>query len=826
MPENGENTTLLVSLAAEGMAEVVKGCAQTINGGRSNGAISVDTVPPKAINVFGPRIVEHWLRGLNTRPQTEQLDAIAALGTLPVPESRRQATAAIERVAATASAEDKSTAVEYLTVIPMSVRRALVHDPDTGKMALPTQFMKDDGIALIRLLPTDVPPFAVGSEVPGTTYILEELLGLGGFGAVYKAKNRCEQHQPPRAIKFCLDASMVATLSREREILDRLMAVDTSKWSTRIVRLYGYALESKPPFLVYEYVPGGDLTTNIRVAREKTGRGFRPTLALELIRQVTEALAFAHAHGLVHRDLKPANVLVSGSKIKLTDFGIGGVMATHAARGGATHGGGSVGAHGTAADQATLFRGSGTPLYMSPEQRRGDQPDPRHDLYSLGVMWYQLIVGDVSKELHPGWQDELVEEYQVPQEHIDLIAKCVGYFKKRPLNAGELVAMLPPPGGGSKTSTDVNKEDGLASAGDEEFHRLKDLLADQLERDALNEARETVAAILQLNPGDVEAVESRAFIEERLGAGGIVEVHAYREHKGWVRAVAVGPDGRTALSGGDDQAVVIWDLLTRKPLKALLGHEAAVSSVVYSPDGSKALSGSFDGTARVWDLTSGKEIQRISGAWKVVQCVAFSPEGERLVFGADDHLLHFHDVGTGEELGTLAGHTDLVRAVAFSPDGRRAVSGGDDNTVRIWDLDAAAEFKCLQGHGDSVTSVAFAPNGKWVLSGSSDNSARLWDVSTGKELRRFAGHSNWVNGVGFSTRALQIVTCSGGEINEGKFDHGSDLTVRIWDLQSAKELIRFAGHTASVTAVVFAPDGKQLVSGGLDKTVRLLQLPG
>ena len=122
--------------------------------------------------------------------------------------------------------------------------------------------------------------------------------------------------------------------------------------------------------------------------------------------------------------------------------------------------------------------------------------------------------------------------------------------------------------------------------------------------------------------------------------------------------------------------------------------------------------------------------------------------------------------------------------------------------------------------------MALAPNGKWVLPGSSATSARLWDIGTGKELRRFAGHSNWVNGVGFSTRALQIVTCSGGEINEGKFDHGSDLTVRIWDLQSAKELIRFAGHTASVTAIVFAPDGKQLVSCGLDKTVRLLQLPG
>src|SRR5262249_24732567 len=182
---------------------------------------------------------------------------------------------------------------------------------------------------------------------------------------------------------------------------------------------------------------------------------------------------------------------------------------------------------------------------------------------------------------------------------------------------------------------DAKNQPGLASGGDEDFHRLKDLLADQLERDALDEARETVAAILRLDPTDQEAIESRSFIEERLGAGGIIEVHAFREHKGWVRSVACGPDGRTALSGGDDMAVVIWDLLTHKPIRALLGHQGAVSSVVYSPDGSRALSGSFDGTARIWDLASGKEIQRISGAWKVVQCVAFAPQGDRLVFGAD-----------------------------------------------------------------------------------------------------------------------------------------------------------------------------------------------
>src|SRR5204863_1632924 len=74
--------------------------------------------------------------------------------------------------------------------------------------------------------------------------------------------------------------------------------------------------------------------------------------------------------------------------------------------------------------------------------RRGQPPDPRHDLYSLGVMWYQLLVGDVSRELHPGWAKELAVRFSVPRAHINLIDTCVGWFEERPKNAGELLTRM------------------------------------------------------------------------------------------------------------------------------------------------------------------------------------------------------------------------------------------------------------------------------------------------------------------------------------------------------------------------------------------------
>ena len=217
------------------------------------------------------------------------------------------------------------------------------------------------------------------------------------------------------------------------------MKAGGENWSPRIVRLYGCDLEHQTPYLVYEFVTGGDLIRHLAERRERMGRLLNSHEVFELMVQIAEALAFAHEYGLVHRDLKPANILVEGGVLKLADFGLGGVMAGRAqvSRIGAT-----TIDQLAVADQVSLFRGAGTPLYMAPEQRRGQAPDPRHDLFSLGVMWYQLLVGDVSRELHPGWAKELTLRFGVPRDHIDLIDRCVGWFDERPRNAGELLALM------------------------------------------------------------------------------------------------------------------------------------------------------------------------------------------------------------------------------------------------------------------------------------------------------------------------------------------------------------------------------------------------
>jgi hypothetical protein len=427
---------VLLKLAAEGVLPVLGGCAGVVMAGAA-----VGQGVQKAINYFGGPVVQRWSQWLRGQPSATRLAAVVDLGSVTPEEARREATVALEQLAPDASAADRSAAVEYLAAIPCAVQQSLVSDPATGgkTMTVPPALSLDDARTLIRLLPTDVPPYPVPAPLPGTDYRLEALLGTGGFGAVYRASSPSLQYLP-LAIKLCLDPALVPALRQERSNLERLMKAAGASWSPRVVRLYGYNLEHTTPFLVYEYVPRGDLVHWLAARQARDRRGLGPGEVLPLIRQVAEALAFAHERGLVHRDLKPANVLLGDRTLKLADFGIGGVVARQSAQ--VSRIGTVVANQLSLQDQLSLYRGAGTPLYMSREQREGAAPDPRHDLYSLGVMWYQLLVGDVTHEIHPGWASELAERFRAPPEQIALIERCVGWIEKRPKDAGELLRLL------------------------------------------------------------------------------------------------------------------------------------------------------------------------------------------------------------------------------------------------------------------------------------------------------------------------------------------------------------------------------------------------
>ena len=426
----------LMQLAAKGVAAAL-------------GAVAgpVGIVAEEAINHFGRPIVQRWWDWLRGKPRSEQEEAFQEFAKVNAAQSGPLSMDLVRENAPDAAPQTQEIAARFLAAMPGAVRRSLVLVPGAGaRLSLPHRLQLQGPDSLLPLLPISAPPFTVPGDLPDSNYRLEEVIGTGGFGVVYRASSKDPSLRLLHfAVKVCLNAEMQAALNNERELLERLQTASSSGWSERIVKLYGYRLDVATPYLVYELVPGGDLASHLERRQQELGGRVEPAEVRGWVLQIVEGLAFAHSQGLIHRDLKPANVLIAKGSLKLADFGLGGVVAGYARS--HSHIRNSAAAQLPPDEQVSLFRGSGTPLYMSPEQRRGDPPDPRHDLYSLGVMWYQLLLGDVTEELLPAWKKVLAAKCPGVADHIELIERCLDVIDDRPANAVQLLDLIVRPPG-------------------------------------------------------------------------------------------------------------------------------------------------------------------------------------------------------------------------------------------------------------------------------------------------------------------------------------------------------------------------------------------
>src|SRR5262249_47071664 len=162
---------------------------------------------------------------------------------------------------------------------------------------------------------------------------------------------------------------------------------------------------------------------------------------------------------------------------------------------------------------------------------------------------------------------------------------------------------------------------------------------------------------------------------------------------------------------------------------------------------------------------------------------------------------------------TFQGRGKAVRGVAFSPDGRRLAAANGDGTVGLFDLETGAELPPLRGHEDFVLSVAFHPQGTHLASASADLTVKVWDLTTGKEVFSRPGHmgahGSAAYGLAFSPDGRRLAAASAGGI------------LIVWDATDGQELLRLPGHERMALSVAFSPDGRLLASGDWEGTLRV-----